>query len=143
MQAPELNAPVTDAAVRVESIREEPEVTQPPVVATPIPHVPKLIASFSPPPATYQLISQHDDGEVPPPRPVRRRRSAESGVAAPEPLQLVETQPSPLQTQPVFVDELPRRTKPRRRREVAIDNAPLQLVETQAGGSTDGSSSSA
>jgi hypothetical protein len=112
-------------------------------VATPIPHAPKLIASFSPPPATYQLVSQHDDGEASHPRPVRRRRHAEVPSAPAEPLQLVETEPAKVQVQPAFVDELPRRTKPRRRREVVIDNAPLQLVETQPGASPEGSSSSA
>ena len=133
----------SQSALPFERPRAEPVAEEPIAITIPLPHPPKLIASFSPPPATYQLVSQHDDGEEPRPRPVRRRRDGESGAASSEPLQLGETHHPAVQAEPAFIDELPRRTKPRRRREVVHDNAPLQLVETEVGKSTDGSSSSA
>jgi hypothetical protein len=82
-----------------------------------------MTVSFSP-------VSQHEDSE--PHRPVRRRRAHEGDeTPAPAPLQLVETQvevpPPPME------DDLPRRTKPRRRRSAPSASEPLKLVETQPG----------
>jgi hypothetical protein len=107
-------------------------VEEPPVVTTPLPHAPQVIASFAPPPATFQVVSQHED-TVEASRPVRRRQR-ESAPPPSEPLQLVETAAEKAaRIAPVLEDEPSRRTKPRRRRVVELPTEPLQLVETQRG----------
>jgi len=105
------------------------------VVATPIPHAPQVIASFAPPPATYQVVSEHDKVADEPQRPVRRRRH-EAGQDAPaEPLQLVETAAERIAPPPAPEEEAPRRPVRRRRQSAAgqAPDEPLQLVETAPG----------
>ena len=90
------------------------------------------------PPSAIHAVSEHDASaeESESHRPNRRRRQgtgAEASSATPS-LQLVETQ-APT-TAPIVEDELPRRTKPRRRRGAASQDEPLQLVETQPGAQT-------
>jgi len=120
------------------SLPVEPAPAEPVVEATPIPHVPQVIASFAPPPATYQVVSEHDvAAEAQSHRPVRHRRQADSGATPPaEPLQLVETAGEKIVAQqPVFEDEAARKPV-RRRRQAAASDAPaepLQLVETAPG----------
>ena len=78
-------------------------------------------------PAAFHAVSEHQDVEAH--RPVRRRRHHDEAVAVQAPLMLVETQgETPV---PVMEDELPRRTKPRRRRNAEAQAEPLTLVETQ------------
>jgi hypothetical protein len=64
---------------------------------------------------------------------VRRRREPAAAEPAAEPLVLVQTQPGVAIAPVVAEDELPRRTKPRRRRSQAVESEPLMLVETQPG----------
>ena len=82
-------------------------------------------------PVAFHSVSEHEDLEAPRP-PVRRRHRHDAEVSAPPtPLQLVETQvEAPM---PVVEDELPRRTKPRRRRAAPAGNDPVMLVETRDG----------
>ena len=78
-------------------------------------------------------MSQHDDVAEEMHRPVRRRKPSDADAASQaSALQLVETQAAPA-TSPTD-DELPHRTKPRRRRGAAPDAEPLKLVETQKPG---------
>jgi len=64
-------------------------------------------------------------------RPQRKQRAASSPEAQAA-LQLVETQlEAPIAA--AEDDALPRRTRPRRRRDVTAPAQPLQLVETQPG----------
>ena len=124
--APERAAPEPAAVEPVTAAHVEPEV-----VATPIPHAPQVIASFAPPPATYNVVSEHEKVTEEPNRPVRRRRH-EAAPPVAEPLQLVETANERIVAQPVFEDEAPR-PPVRRRRRGSGDTAPaepLQLVET-------------
>jgi hypothetical protein len=77
-------------------------------------------------------VIQHDVEEDEAHRPVRRRprTAAEQAASTPSALQLVETQaaaPAPANAE----DDLPRRTRPRRRRGGSQANEPLMLVETQ------------
>jgi hypothetical protein len=60
---------------------------------------------------------------------VRHRRESSEQAPQPTALQLVETQAA-ANPQPVE-DDLPRRSKPRKRRGAAADAEPLMLVETQ------------
>jgi len=113
----------------VQSLHATPE---PAVEVTPLPHAPQVIASFAPPPATFQVVSEHDAaGE--PARPVRRR-PRDAAAPPSEPLQLVETaaEKAARIAAPVPEEEAPRRTKPRRRSRAEVPNEPLQLVETAA-----------
>jgi len=82
--------PLVAQPVAVEPARHAPE---PEVVAIPLPREPQVIASFAPPPATYNVVSEHDKVEQEASRPVRRRRQASEASAPAEPLQLVETKP--------------------------------------------------
>ena len=61
-------------------------------------------------------------------RPARRRKGEHASAEA-QPLQMVETQ-VPVQMAPDAENELPRRTKPRRRRGGPAMPEPLQMVET-------------
>jgi hypothetical protein len=110
--------------------RDPAETVAPPAAAPAIPPVP---------PAAFHAVSEHDavaESASDAHRPVRRRRhdGSEVAEAAQAPLQLVETQAAPVA--PSTEDELPRRTKPRRRRSGAAQEEPLQLVETQPGEET-------
>jgi ribonuclease E len=129
-EAPPPAEPVVAVAAPVHERQPEPAV-----VATPIPHAPQVIASFAPPPATYKAVSQHDAAAEDEHRPVRRRRQGAEQVAAPEPLQLVETAGEKVAAQPVFEDEMQKRPPVRRRRNAATATPaePLQLVETAPG----------
>ena len=113
----------------VQSVHATPE---PAVEVTPLPHAPQVIASFAPPPATFQVVSEHE-AAAEPVRPVRRR-PRDTAPPPSEPLQLVETaaEKAARIAAAVTEEEAPRRTKPRRRRSVEIPNEPLQLVETAA-----------
>jgi len=107
---------------------EEPASEPLPVVSTPA--IPPA------PPAAIHAVSEHDAAadESEAHRPVRRRRQGadhEEAAATPS-LQMVETQ-APTMSAPPVDDELPRRTKPRRRRGGATQEEPLQMVETQPG----------
>ena len=87
------------------------------------------------PPAAFHAVSEHDAAaaaaEEEAHRPQRRRRQASDATQGEVALQLVETQ---AETPPLAAeDELPRRTKPRRRRGGPVEEAPLMLVETQGG----------
>jgi len=89
-------------------------------------------------PVAFREVSQHDEAseENAPHRPNRKRRHAGEGQPAqPAELQMVETQGEAAIVPPAD-DELPRRTKPRRRRAQAVANEPLQIVETQPGSQT-------
>lgn len=132
-----LREPARESASAVTGPREAaPPEAAPPVEVTPIPREPQVIASFSAPPATYQVVSEHDQGAAAEPhRPVRRRRH-ESAVQAPaEPLQLVETAAEKAAAVAAPVEEeAPRRPVRRRRHAVAaLPDEPLQLVETAPG----------
>jgi len=108
-------------------VKVEPQPDEAPVSAPPAP-APQRV--YTTPPRSFQVVSQHDEAAEEAHRPNRKRRDPGSPLAAAEPaLQLVETQAEP---QPaVMEDELPRRTKPRRRRSSQSEGGPLQLVETQ------------
>jgi len=79
-------------------------------------------------PLEFHPVSEHEDSEIH--RPARHRHAV-APVSAPDSLQLVETSAAVIAAP--IEDELPRRTKPRRRRAMAEDTGPLQLVETQPG----------
>ena len=97
-------------------------------VATPAP-APAAHAA----PVVFHAVSEHESVVEEAHRPVRRRRHGQAdGETAPAPLQLVETQAEAL-VPAAAEDELPRRTRPRRRRGEAVANEPLMLVETQPG----------
>jgi hypothetical protein len=85
-------------------------------------------------PVAFREVSQHDEvqDESQPHRPQRRKKhGGDAEPAQQSQLQLVETQAEASATP--ADDDLPRRTKPRRRRAQAADNEPLKLVETQPG----------
>lgn len=123
--------PVVAQPVAVEQAAPGPEV-----VAIPLPREPQVIASFAPPPATYNVVSEHDKAEDEAHRPVRRRRH-EAAPPPAEPLELVETaaEKAAALAQPVFEAEAPRQPVRRRRQALAASASaePLQLVETKAG----------
>ncbi|HXZ49568.1 MAG TPA: Rne/Rng family ribonuclease [Usitatibacter sp.] len=101
------------------------EAALPPAVPAPVPAAPAV---------SFHAISEHDEVVEEPHRPQRRRRhpAAEAAAVEQPPLELVETQSAPTEA-PASEEDLPRRTKPRRRRAAAADSGPLQLVETAAG----------
>jgi pyruvate/2-oxoglutarate dehydrogenase complex dihydrolipoamide acyltransferase (E2) component len=84
-------------------------------------------------PVVFNAVSEHDTVVEQAHRPVRRRRHGQvDGEAAPAPLQIVETQAEA----PAVIavdDEVPRRTRPRKRRGGEVASEPLKLVETQPG----------
>ena len=87
-------------------------------------------AAGMPAPVAFHAVSEHDtlpDAEAH--RPQRKRRHASGSEGAEASLQLVETQSEAPAAS--VEDELPRRTKPRRRRGGTAANEPLQLVETE------------
>jgi len=79
----------------------------------------------------FHEVSEHDEAQAgsQSQRPNRRRRQGGEAQAEAQPLQMVETQ-APVQMAPEGDDELPRRTKPRRRRAGQAAAEPLQMVET-------------
>jgi hypothetical protein len=81
----------------------------------------------------FHAVSEHDAVAEEAHRPVRRRRQGQSDAQAQSELQMVETQADVAVSAAPQEDELPRRTKPRRRREGAVADEPLKLVETQPG----------
>jgi hypothetical protein len=84
------------------------------------------------PMAAFKPVSQHDEMAEEAHKPVRRRRNPDGSSHSEEPpLQLVETQAEAIAVP--ADDELPRRTKPRRRRGGDAPSEPLKLVETQPG----------
>ncbi len=125
--------PIVAQPVAVEPATHAPE---PEVVAIPLPREPQVIASFAPPPATYNVVSEHDKAEDEAHRPVRRRRH-EAAPPPAEPLELVETaaEKAAALVQPVFEAEAPRQPVRRRRQAIAASASvePLQLVETKPG----------
>ena len=81
----------------------------------------------------FHAVSEHDAATEEAHRPVRRRKHDHTEVAdQPPALQLVETQAPTAQVAPME-DDLPIRTKPRRRRGGPVADEPLKLVETQPG----------
>jgi ribonuclease E len=90
-------------------------------------------------PVPFREVSQHDEAveDNAAHRPNRKRRHGGEGESAQPELQLVETQVEAAAAPPAD-DDLPRRTKPRRRRSQAVDSEPLQIVETQPGAPSDG-----
>lgn len=89
-------------------------------------------AAFAPAPAAFHEVSQHEEGEAHRPTRKRRHEAAGTGAEPAAPLELIETQSEKAQAAAFVEDELPRRTKPRRRRHVDVETGPLQLVETAA-----------
>jgi hypothetical protein len=83
-------------------------------------------------PVAFQAVSEHDESEaVEMHRPQRRRKHSASDQATQQSeLQLVETQLDAPAAQAVE-DDLPRRTKPRRRHSAQTPTEPLKLVETE------------
>jgi ribonuclease E len=84
-------------------------------------------------PVAFRAVSQHDPSgdESQSHRPQRKRRHG-AEPSEQQQLQLVETQVE-APSAPPAEDDLPRRTKPRRRRSQAAVEEPLQIVETQPG----------
>jgi ribonuclease E len=123
-----------DAPAHHEAVEEryDPQVHEHEPVA-PEATQPATTTSMFTPPAAFRVVSEHDEAqdESQAHRPQRKRRHAEDQADEPQQLKLVETQVEA----PVAAaeDDLPRRTKPRRRRSQAADNEPLKLVETQPG----------
>jgi len=105
--------------------------SEPSEAVAPMPSIPAVPPA---PPSAFHAVSEHDAvAEEDAHRPVRRRRHGAEGAAeAAASLQMVETQ-VPVTSAPPVEDELPRRTKPRRRRGGATQDEPLQMVETQPG----------
>ena len=101
----------------------------------PDPQPPRPAAAPAPlaPTVVFHAVSEHDAVGEEAHRPVRRRRHGqEEGEAATPSLQMVETQveaPAPV----ALEDDLPRRTRPRKRRGGEVPSEPLKLVETQPG----------
>ena len=90
---------------------------------------PKHVYTQTAAPVAFKTVIQHDDAEGEEAhRPQRKRRHGTDEAGQPQQLQIVETQ---VEAAPVMEDDLPRRTKPRRRRSGAVEAEPLKLVETQ------------
>lgn len=85
-------------------------------------------------PVTFHAVSEHDAAGDEPHRPARRRRQEPAKATDQEVgLQLVETQAVTSAPEGAQEEELPLRTRPRRRRAGAVANEPLMLVETEPG----------
>jgi hypothetical protein len=115
--------------VQQHTLAERPELAREDEAARP-----QATAGLPPaPPAAIHAVIEHDEVESEAHKPVRRRRQkheeAASNVAAA--LQLVETQAGVPAA--ATEDDLPHRTKPRRRRSGQSASEPLQMVETQPG----------
>ena len=79
----------------------------------------------------FREVSEHGEGGEAAQRPQRHRKHERAEQPAEQPpLQMVETS---VETQPVSApeDDLPRRTKPRRRRGGTNVSEPLMMVETK------------
>ncbi len=112
-----------EAMQREEPVRASAAAAEPPRAPV-LPHV------------EFHAVSEHEDNQETAPhhRRQRRNRAGESGSAPVQtPLQLVETQAEVPPASTLEEDDLPRRTRPRRRRNAPTDTGPLQLVETQPG----------
>jgi ribonuclease E len=128
-----------DAEVRHERPRHEPREAEREQQApqhepvTPAFTQPAPMPAFAPAPAAFRAVSEHDEAAdvSQPHRPNRKRHHGADAPAQPE-LQMVETSFNAPAAAPVE-EELPHRTKPRRRRSQATDSEPLKLVETQPG----------
>jgi len=120
-EAIESRAAVIEAAREPEPQREPQAPSAPPV---PVHH-----AAAMPAPVSFHAVSEHDEasGEEGH-RPNRKRRHAAGSEGGEAHLELVETQSSA--PSPSAEDDLPHRTKPRRRPSTSAVNEPLQLVET-------------
>ena len=95
------------------------------------PH-PKPVYVTPTPLTTYHAVSEHDAaGDSEALRPVRRRKHGDGESSEKPPLQRVET----VAEAPTLAsdDDLPLRTKPRRRRGGSVEAAPLKMVETLPG----------
>ncbi len=109
--------PVVETAPRVEHVE------------APAPQPERIVAPIAP--AAFHVVSEHDQVESEPAhRPNRRRHQVAPDAAQVQELQLVETQAAAPAVSGIDED-LPRRTKPRRRRGGAAPAEPLQMVETQ------------
>ena len=114
-----------------EPVRHEPVVSAPPPVEPIEPPAPLQQPAIAPV-REFHVVSEHDQaGGEPAHRPNRKRHQAASGAAQSQELQLVETQGAAQAASPD--EDLPRRTKPRRRRGGPVASEPLQMVETQGG----------
>src|SRR6185437_921528 len=105
-----------------EETRREAPVT----IASPAP-IPAATAPHAPPAAhvEFHAVSEHEESIEPIHRPSRRRRHEGGEASAAQPLQLVETQAeAPAAIEPET--DLPRRTRPRRRRSAPAESGPLQ-----------------
>jgi hypothetical protein len=110
--------------------RSEPSVETPAPARAPAPALPVSNVVF-------HAVSEHDAVADEAHKPVRRRRHEPADGESDAPtLQMVETQPNAPVAPAVQEDELPRRTRPRKRRGGQAVDEPLMLVETQ--GSTEG-----
>ena len=117
-------AQAEEPVVPLAAIESAPAATEAVAPRQPAPVAP-LAATVA-----FHAVSEHTEAETELHRPVRKRRERTAEERAAEaPLQLVETQ---VEAQPIAIDdELPRRTKPRRRRAAPLESGPLKLEETQ------------
>ena len=129
-------------AAELETARAPQAAAQPRLHAAIEPSIePSIAASIIPAPAVKPLehvvfheVSEHGDGGDEAHRPQRHRKHERKEKLREEPpLQLVETS-AEIPPAPAQEDELPRRTKPRRRRGGANASEPLMLVETKDSG---------
>src|SRR5579862_6510024 len=96
----------------------------------PTPQPEPAVAAIAP--AAFHAVSEHDLVESEPAhRPNRRRHQGAPDTAQVQELQLVETQAPAMPASDIDDENLPRRSKPRRRRSGAAPPEPLQMVETQ------------
>jgi len=117
------NAPVHEpVSERTEPTPPVHEPVKPAYTSTPV---------FTSAPVAFQAVSEHSESDTEMHRPQRRRKHSASEQASQQSeLQLVETQ-FDAPAIPAVEDELPRRTKPRRRHSAPVDAEPLKLVETE------------
>src|SRR5688500_16317424 len=131
--------PQAAPAVRERAPRREREAAQGEArQREPEPRGEPAAAAFAPAahaaPVTFHAVSEHDAAGDEPHRPVRRRRpepahaADQAGDLQPADTQAVSSAPASAPE-----EELPRRTRPRRRRGGAVTNEPLMLVETEPG----------
>ena len=80
----------------------------------------------------FHAVSEHDAAGEEAHKPMRRRRQSQPGDATQEAqLQLVETQAEAAAPVAALEDDVPRRSRPRKRRGGPLASEPLKLVETQ------------
>jgi hypothetical protein len=105
----------------------EPRAETPPPVPAPAP------AAKPAPEVVFHAVSEHDAVVEEAHRPVRRRRHEHAQPEEAVSLQMVETQADAGVAAPAQEDELPRRSRPRKRRGGPVASEPLMMVETQPG----------